>query len=218
MRKVFLCGSCLVAAVAIYWAGAYAGGHPDSLLGQCTALLCPLSCGEESGGDCGGSVDEPVACDETNVNHGTSIEPEPPEPINLLSAEIPALQKDECCQQGTLPALVPSIPALIDGEQDGCGMMPRCDDEESDVPATMPYATDGKAISGSGCLEGLNEESEISQPDKRKAEPKLDSEKEKVSPPKPLPRQTSGATHPHCDTMEFRPGDAKRGEFDAISF
>jgi hypothetical protein len=199
MRKFFWCGTflTLAAMTAVYWAGVYAGRHPESVLGLCTGIVyqgagCLRGCQGDSA-----NLDYDEASAPEEPQPVVDALPDQPEPI-VLDKNTPPLQL-EVFSAPPVPVSGAEmvLPTMIDGEDDGFKTMPPCADEEPNVPEVMPYAT------------------EEDQAGKPTVQPTA------VSKPSTMllrPNHEEGGLWPKVDTTEFRPTDAKRGEFGRIPF
>jgi hypothetical protein len=242
MKRFFWCGAALAfaAAFAVYLGTEYTRRHPNSLVGWCAALASsagvesslvyhlrramnsqqtdgPHATTAEEEEECVVPDDPEPACESRDETRLPAALPELPETIDLLRPQPePADKKDGPKANDAADIDLPSgslgtlVPTRWDVEQDPYRVMPSCEDEEKTFPPAMPYAA----------KRGTQPPVPAPQPSMRKEGPKKGSVDARVKELlRPFqPSEDKRPARSDIDTLEFRPSDAKNGEFERIPF
>ncbi len=166
------------------------------------------------------------------------------EPIDLIQAQALAGKGEEGNDGQRLPAdPVPAIPTLedlipmlpADADDEGYTVMPTCTDNDDDLPARMPYVMDEEPAEASQSL-AASKSCPCPNPSSsgsvfhevKKADYPAAAREKKLSPKamndraepllRPQQMEEEWPVRTRVDTLEFRPSDAKEGEFDPIPF
>jgi hypothetical protein len=239
MKKWFWCGAAtaVVAAAGVYVAAAYVQGHPDSLAARCAtaayrmgAVCNPvlhagrgmLEGSEEACETAGATAECPSRCGPVEPEYRGDAEP-----CEDGYRPLPACAGEEACEFVTRFCQQHRDAGLARGGEEACehvsvGRPPTCRESESTTRA-HPTGSSEKSCCpfSSGCTgpAGAGEEQELLPP------PRCVPAK-----PKPCGGECGKEDRPGCpspclkcplpgvDTTEFRPSDAKKGEFDRIPF
>lgn len=220
MRRIVYLGLLCSTACAgvVYLVGSHACRHPNCLLARCCGIA-------------------PGAEDEHNL-HGeqAACAPDEPRPINLNALLPDPAQLTSDWQLSEPINLLPPLDSPNSVKQEAAGKQLRCAVPETVVPAAaiqfadeaecfrlMPHCETAERLSVMPQPEGTAE-SELNQDGSEEQEDQqgVSSDDSKAIEER-LQRilrsyLQGGEGRPGIDTLEFRPSDAKKGEFDRIPF
>jgi hypothetical protein len=234
MRKLFYAGAFLTvtAALAVYLATAYASRHPDSFVATGTALACKIGtqynpafrigqaltsggCRSCESQDCPDNEEETFSIPEEPQPVTDSLPPDgtpvaPEETIDVIQQQRIASEKIEAASivdsdsasQLASEGSAPVVSETLDGNDDCWRTMPTCPEDEEGLPAIMPYAT-------------VREEVDLDRSNVKKG---TNVRRKRATGEQLIPEQEGRHPRSNVDTSEFRPSDAKKGEFDRIPF